>query len=79
MDPALKQYAVRLASATRQGSGVPSAKWIRWGAGPRASHHSTRALILAPTRELATQIDDEIQGFSYHAPIASVPDAGISQ
>jgi len=42
-------------------------------AGPRASHDATRALILAPTRELATQIDDEIQGFSYHAPIASIP------
>jgi ATP-dependent RNA helicase RhlE len=28
-------------------------------------------LILAPTRELATQIDDEIQGFAYHAPVAS--------
>jgi ATP-dependent RNA helicase RhlE len=41
-------------------------------AGPkRTSHHSTRALILAPTRELATQIDDEIQGFAYHAPVAS--------
>jgi ATP-dependent RNA helicase RhlE len=40
-------------------------------AGPRASHHATRALILAPTRELATQIDDEIQGFAYHAPVAS--------
>ena len=40
-------------------------------AGPKASHHATRALILAPTRELATQIDDEIQGFSYHAPVAS--------
>jgi len=40
-------------------------------AGPRASHDSTRALILAPTRELATQIDDEIQGFAYHAPVAS--------
>ena len=40
-------------------------------AGPKASHHATRALILSPTRELATQIDDEIQGFSYHAPIAS--------
>ena len=39
--------------------------------GPRASHHATRALILAPTRELATQIDDEIQGFAYHAPVAS--------
>jgi ATP-dependent RNA helicase RhlE len=40
-------------------------------AGPRASHHATRALILAPTRELATQIDDELQGFAYHAPVAS--------
>ena len=40
-------------------------------AGPRASHGATRALILAPTRELATQIDDEIQGFAYHAPVAS--------
>ena len=39
--------------------------------GPRVSHHSTRALILAPPRELATQIDDEIQGFAYHAPVAS--------
>jgi len=42
-------------------------------AGPRASHDATRALILAPTRELATQIDEEIQGFSYHAPVASAP------
>jgi len=40
-------------------------------AGPRVAHHATRALILAPTRELATQIDDEIQGFAYHAPVAS--------
>ncbi|MEZ5318830.1 MAG: DEAD/DEAH box helicase [Vicinamibacterales bacterium] len=40
-------------------------------AGPAVSHRATRALILAPTRELATQIDDEIQGFAYHAPVAS--------
>jgi ATP-dependent RNA helicase RhlE len=40
-------------------------------AGPKSAHHATRALILAPTRELATQIDDEIQGFAYHAPVAS--------
>jgi ATP-dependent RNA helicase RhlE len=40
-------------------------------AGPRASHEATRALVLAPTRELATQIDDEVQGFAYHAPVAS--------
>jgi ATP-dependent RNA helicase RhlE len=30
-----------------------------------------RALVLAPTRELVTQIDDEVQGFGYHSPIAS--------
>ena len=30
-------YAVRLASATRPGSGLDATKWIRWGAGPRAS------------------------------------------
>jgi ATP-dependent RNA helicase RhlE len=41
-------------------------------AGHKDSHTTTRALILAPTRELATQIDDEIQGFAYHAPMASV-------
>jgi ATP-dependent RNA helicase RhlE len=42
-------------------------------AGPQTSHSATRAVILAPTRELALQIDDEIQGFAYHAPVASVP------
>jgi ATP-dependent RNA helicase RhlE len=31
----------------------------------------TRALVLAPTRELVTQIDDEIQGFAYHASVSS--------
>jgi MoxR-like ATPase len=38
-NPDVVKYAVRLASATRQGSGVPSARWIRWGAGPRASQY----------------------------------------
>jgi ATP-dependent RNA helicase RhlE len=40
--------------------------------GITGSRGYTRALILAPTRELATQIDDEIQGFAYHAPLTSV-------
>jgi ATP-dependent RNA helicase RhlE len=40
--------------------------------GVRPPSGVTRALILAPTRELATQIDDEVQGFAYHAPVSSV-------
>lgn len=31
-----------------------------------------RVLVLTPTRELAVQIDDDVQGFAYHAGIASV-------
>jgi ATP-dependent RNA helicase RhlE len=41
-------------------------------AGYKPQHGVTRALILAPTRELATQIDDEVQGFAYHSPVSSV-------
>ena len=66
------------ATQAERGAGVPASERVR-GPGtkspdevaPRRSHHATRALILAPTRELATQIDDEIQGFAYHAPVAS--------
>ena len=32
----------------------------------------TRVLILTPTRELAVQIDDDVQGFAYHAGISSM-------
>jgi ATP-dependent RNA helicase RhlE len=32
----------------------------------------TRVLVLTPTRELAVQIDDDAQGFGYHAGIASM-------
>jgi ATP-dependent RNA helicase RhlE len=32
----------------------------------------TRALILAPTRELAVQIEDQVQGLTYHTKISSV-------
>jgi superfamily II DNA/RNA helicase len=34
---------------------------------------STDTLILVPTRELALQIDREIQGFAYFAPAVSIP------
>ena len=40
--------------------------------GQRPPSGVTRALVLAPTRELATQIDDEVQGFAYHSPVSSV-------
>ena len=32
----------------------------------------TRVLVLTPTRELAVQVDDDTQGFAYHAGIASI-------
>jgi ATP-dependent RNA helicase RhlE len=32
----------------------------------------TRALVLAPTRELAVQIEDQVQGLTYHTGISSV-------
>jgi MoxR-like ATPase len=36
-NPDVVSYCVRLAAATRPGSGAAATKWIRWGAGPRAS------------------------------------------
>ena len=33
------RYCVKLAGATRQGAGLDSSRWIRWGAGPRASQY----------------------------------------
>ena len=32
----------------------------------------TRVLILAPTRELASQIEDDVQGFTYHTDLTSI-------
>jgi MoxR-like ATPase len=37
LNPDVVAYAVRLASATRPGSGADATRWVRWGAGPRAS------------------------------------------
>lgn len=39
---------------------------------PASALTQTRVLVLTPTRELAVQIDDDIQGFAYHAGIASM-------
>ena len=38
--------------------------------GPRDA--KTRALVLAPTRELAVQIEDQVQGLTYHTKISSI-------
>jgi ATP-dependent RNA helicase RhlE len=35
-------------------------------------HPRTRALVLAPTRELAVQIEDQVQGLTYHTAISSI-------
>ena len=32
----------------------------------------TRTLVLAPTRELVVQIEDQVQGLTYHTPVSSV-------
>ena len=39
---------------------------------PAPSSPMTRALVLAPTRELAVQIEDQVQGLSYHTGLSSV-------
>ncbi|HTH01603.1 MAG TPA: DEAD/DEAH box helicase [Vicinamibacterales bacterium] len=41
------------------------------GAAPEERGY-TRVLILAPTRELAVQIEDDVQGFIYHTDITSI-------
>ena len=38
----------------------------------RRSRRRTRALVLAPTRELAVQIEDQVQGLTYHTTVSSV-------
>jgi MoxR-like ATPase len=39
LNPDVVSYAVSLAAATRPGSGRDATRWIRWGAGPRASQY----------------------------------------
>jgi ATP-dependent RNA helicase RhlE len=39
---------------------------------PNGEGGKTRVLILAPTRELAVQIEDEFQGLAYHTSLSSV-------
>ncbi len=39
----------------------------------REKGNHTKTLILVPTRELAVQIDQQIQGFAYFTPVSSIP------
>jgi len=39
---------------------------------PKDRPAATRALVLAPTRELAVQIEDQVQGLTYHTNVSSV-------
>jgi ATP-dependent RNA helicase RhlE len=53
---------------------VPTLQKLLAGVRPTSDPHLTpksRVLVLAPTRELAVQIEDEIHGLSYHTPVTS--------
>ena len=39
---------------------------------PAPQPQRTRTLVLAPTRELAVQIEDQVQGLTYHTTISSI-------
>jgi ATP-dependent RNA helicase RhlE len=45
---------------------------VRSDVSPHDPKPRTRALVLAPTRELAVQIEDQVQGLTYHTTISSV-------
>ena len=44
---------------------------LREGVADSAAAKKSRVLVLAPTRELAVQIEDEIHGLSYHTTVTS--------
>jgi MoxR-like ATPase len=58
--PDIVRYAVKLATATRPGSGSRATRWLRWGAGPRASQFlfvGARSWAALRGRELPTPDD----------------------
>jgi MoxR-like ATPase len=59
-NPDVVSYCVRVASATRPGSGLDATRWIRWGAGPRASQFlaiGARTWAALRGRETPTRAD----------------------
>ncbi len=56
------RYAVRLAAATRPGSGVRAAQALRWGAGPRASQYlAVGARTWAALRGRLVPTEDDVR------------------
>jgi len=56
------EFAVKLARATRPDANLPSSKWIRWGAGPRASQYLTiGARTWAALRGFETPSIDDVK------------------
>jgi ATP-dependent RNA helicase RhlE len=51
---------------------VPILQRFLAGPAPAGVTPRTRALVLAPTRELAVQIEDQVQGLTYHTTISSI-------
>jgi ATP-dependent RNA helicase RhlE len=50
---------------------VPMVQWLLAENGVGKGLARSRVLVLAPTRELAVQIEDEIHGLSYHTAVTS--------
>ena len=50
---------------------VPTLQWLLLRTAPRPASAESRVLVLAPTRELAVQIEDEIHGLAYHTSVTS--------
>ncbi|HJZ77417.1 MAG TPA: DEAD/DEAH box helicase [Vicinamibacterales bacterium] len=50
---------------------VPTLQWLLKGSDSRPPSAQSRVLVLAPTRELAVQIEDEIHGLAYHTTVTS--------
>ena len=52
---------------------VPILQHFLAGTAAHEAHRpGTKALVLAPTRELAVQIEDQVQGLTYHTTISSI-------
>jgi ATP-dependent RNA helicase RhlE len=50
---------------------VPTLQWLLTTGSKADGASKSRVLVLAPTRELAVQIEDEIHGLAYHTSITS--------